>query len=145
LDLKRVGVTGWSFGGYFSAMATLRRPDVFRCGVAGAPVVTWENYDTFYTERYLGLPQSDPEAYRVSSVLTYANQLSRPLFLIHGLTDDNVYAQHTLQLADALFMTGKYYEFMPLLGTHLAGSSDPIVRLRLQMRVTEFFNRELKP
>jgi dipeptidyl-peptidase-4 len=145
LDLKRVGVTGWSFGGYFSAMATLRRPDVFRCGVAGAPVVTWENYDTFYTERYLGLPQSDPEAYRVSSVLTYANQLSRPLFLIHGLTDDNVYAQHTLQLADALFVAGKYYEFMPLLGTHLAGSSDPIVRLRLQMRVTEFFNRELKP
>jgi len=145
LDLKRVGVTGWSFGGYFSAMATIRRPDVFRCGVAGAPVVTWENYDTFYTERYLGLPQTDAEAYRVSSVLTYAEQLSRPLLLVHGLTDDNVYAQHTLQLADALFMAGKTYEFLPMLGTHMAGSSDPVVRLRQQMRVMEFFNRELKP
>ena len=145
LDLKRVGVTGWSFGGYFSAMATIRRPDVFRCGVAGAPVVTWENYDTFYTERYLGLPQTDAAAYHVSSVLTYAKQLARPLLLIHGLTDDNVYTQHTLQLADALFMAGKPYEFMPMLGTHLAGSSDPVVKLRLQMRVMEFFNRELKP
>jgi dipeptidyl-peptidase-4 len=144
LDLKRVGVTGWSFGGYFSAMATIRRPDVFRCGVAGAPVVTWENYDTFYTERYLGLPQTETNAYRVSSVLTYANQLARPLLLIHGLTDDNVYVQHTLQLADALFMAGKKYEFLPMLGTHLAGSSDPVVRLREQMRVMEFFNRELQ-
>jgi dipeptidyl-peptidase-4 len=145
LDLKRVGVTGWSFGGYFSAMAVIRRPDVFRCGVAGAPVVTWENYDTFYTERYLGLPQTDAEAYRISSVLSYARQLSRPLLLVHGLTDDNVYAQHTLQLADALFMAGKTYEFLPMLGTHMAGSSDPVVRLRQQMRVMEFFNRELKP
>ena len=145
LDLTRVGVTGWSFGGYFSAMATLRRPDVFRCGVAGAPVITWENYDTFYTERYLGLPQTDAAAYHVSSVLSYANQLSRPLLLIHGLTDDNVYAQHTLQLADALFMGGKPYEFLPMLGTHQAGSSDPAVQLHLQMRVIEFFNRELKP
>jgi dipeptidyl-peptidase-4 len=84
-------------------------------------------------------------AYQVSSVLTYAKQLERPLLLIHGLTDDNVYAQHTLQLADALFMAGKPYEFLPMLGTHLAGSSDPVVQLREEMRVIEFFNRELKP
>ncbi len=145
LDLTRVGVTGWSFGGYFSAMATIRRPDVFACGVAGAPVVTWENYDTFYTERYLGLPQTDPAAYKVSSVLTYASELKRPLLLIHGLTDDNVYAQHTLQLCDALFMAGKPYEFMPMLGTHMAGSSDPTVKLRQQQRVMEFFARHLHP
>jgi dipeptidyl-peptidase-4 len=145
LDLARVGVTGWSFGGYFSAMATIRRPDVFRCGIAGAPVITWENYDTFYTERYLGLPLKDNAAYQVSSVLTYAKQLARPLLLVHGLTDDNVYAQHTLQLADALFMAGKPYEFLPMLGTHMAGSSDPVVQLRENMRMIEFFNRELKP
>ena len=145
LDLTRVGVTGWSFGGYFSAMATIRRPDVFACGIAGAPVVTWENYDTFYTERYLGLPQTDPAAYKVSSVLTYASELKRPLLLIHGLTDDNVYAQHTLQLCDALFMAGKPYEFMPMLGTHMAGSSDPTVKLRQQQRVMEFFARHLRP
>ncbi len=145
LDLNRVGVTGWSFGGYFSAMATIRRPDVFACGIAGAPVVTWENYDTFYTERYLGLPQTDPAAYKVSSVLTYASELKRPLLLIHGLTDDNVYAQHTLQLCDALFMAGKPYEFMPMLGTHMAGSSDPRVKLNQQQRVMEFFARHLRP
>jgi dipeptidyl-peptidase-4 len=142
LDLTRVGVTGWSFGGYFAAMATIRRPDVFLCGVAGAPVITWQNYDTHYTERYLGLPQNAPEAYRVSNVTTYASQLSRPLLLIHGLTDDNVYFQHTLQLADALYLAGKPYELMPMLGTHMV--SDPVVRLRLQQRIIEFFDRELK-
>lgn len=142
LDLSRVGVTGWSFGGYFSAMATIRRPDVFRAGIAGAPVITWENYDTHYTERYLGLPQANPEAYRVSNVTTYAQELRRPLMLIHGLTDDNVYFQHTLQLADALFMAGKPYELLPMLGTHMI--SDPLVKLRQQQRIIEFFNLNLK-
>jgi dipeptidyl-peptidase-4 len=121
----------------------MRRPDVFRCGIAGAPVITWENYDTFYTERYLGLPQTDSEAYKVSSVLSYAANLERPLLLIHGLTDDNVYAQHTLQLCDALLMAGKPYEFMPMLGTHMAGSSDPMVKLRQQERLMKFLARHL--
>ena len=156
LDLSRVGVSGWSFGGYFAAMAAMRRPDVFRCAVVGAPVVTWENYDTHYTERYLGLPQQAPEAYRVSNVTTYAAQpvrhaqghepvegASRPLLLIHGLTDDNVYFQHTLQLADALYMAGKPYELLPMLGTHMV--SDPLVRLRQQTRIMDFLNRELRP
>ncbi len=142
MDLKRVGVVGWSFGGYFSAMAVMQKPDVFRCAVAGAPVVTWENYDTFYTERYLGLPSENAEAYRVSNVLTYAKDLRRPLLLIHGLTDDNVYAQHSMQLADALFNAGKSFNFLPLLGTHMV--SEPILRLRRQTRIMEFFDGELK-
>ena len=142
IDLSRVGVTGWSFGGYFSAMAAIRRPDIFCAGVAGAPVVTWENYDTHYTERYLGTPQANPEAYRVSNVTTYATELRRPLLLIHGLTDDNVYFQHTLQLADALFMAGKSYELLPQLGTHMI--ADPRVKLRQQQRIIEFFNLNLK-
>lgn len=141
MDLTRVGVTGWSFGGYFSAMATIRRPDIFKAGVAGAPVVTWENYDTHYTERYLGDPRTAPEAYRVSDVTTYAHEARRPIMLIHGLTDDNVYFQHTLQLADALYMAGKPYELLPMLGTHMV--SDPVVRLRQQVRIIDFFNREL--
>jgi dipeptidyl-peptidase-4 len=123
-------------------MAAIRRPDVFRAGVAGAPVVTWENYDTHYTERYVGLPQEAPEAYRVSNVTTYAKELTRPLLLIHGLTDDNVYAQHTLQLVDALFMAGKEYEFMPMLGTHMI--SDPNVRRHQQERIMEFFGRTVR-
>jgi dipeptidyl-peptidase 4 len=143
MDLARVGVTGWSFGGYFSAMATLRRPDIFKAGVAGAPVVTWENYDTHYTEHYIGLPQENPEGYRASSVLTYAGALSRPLLLIHGLTDDNVYFQHSVQLVDALFLAGKSYEFMPMLGTHMAGADSSVVRLREEQRIMEFFHRNL--
>lgn len=142
LDLSRVGVTGWSFGGYFSAMATIRRPDVFRAGVAGAPVITWENYDTHYTERYLGLPQTAPNAYKASNVTTYVNELRRPLMLVHGLTDDNVYFQHTLQLADALFMAGKPYDLLPMLGTHMV--SDPLVKLRQQQRIIDYFNLNLK-
>jgi len=143
MDLARVGVTGWSFGGYFSAMATIRRPDAFKAGVAGAPVITWENYDTYYTERYIGLPREDPDGYRASSVLTYAAQLARPLLLIHGLTDDNVYFEHSVQLADALFLAGKPYEFMPMLGTHMAGANSAIVRLREEQRIMEFFRRSL--
>jgi dipeptidyl-peptidase-4 len=143
LNLTRVGVAGWSFGGYFSAMAAIRRPDIFQAAVVGAPVITWENYDTHYTERYLGLPQDAPEAYRVSNVTTYAAQASRPLLLIHGLTDDNVYFQHTLQLADALYLAGKPYELLPMLGTHLV--SDPLVRMRQQQRIMEFFGRALRP
>lgn len=142
LDLSRVGVTGWSWGGYFAAMAAMRRPDVFRAGVVGAPVITWENYDTHYTERYLGTPQANPEAYRVSNVTTYVNELRRPLLLIHGLTDDNVYFQHTLQLADALFMAGKPYDLLPMLGTHMI--ADPKVRLRLQQRIMDFLGEHLK-
>lgn len=143
MDLKRVGVVGWSFGGYFSAMATMRRPDIFRCGVAGAPVVTWENYDTYYTERYLGLPSENAEGYRASGVLTYAGDLRQPLLLIHGLTDDNVYSQHSIQLSDALYRAGKTFNFLPLLGTHMM--SDPLLRLRLQTRIIEFFDGILKP
>jgi dipeptidyl-peptidase 4 len=143
MDLKRLGVVGWSFGGYFSAMATIRRPDIFRCGVIGAPVVTWENYDTHYTERYLGLPSQNAEGYRASNVLTYATDLRQPVLLIHGLTDDNVYVQHSMQLSDALFNAGKTFNFLPLLGTHMV--SDPLLRLRRQTRIVEFFDGILKP
>lgn len=142
MDLKRVGVAGWSFGGYFSAMAAIRKPDIFRCAVVGAPVVTWENYDTYYTERYLGLPSENAEGYRASNVLTYAADLRQPLLLVHGLTDDNVYVQHSMQLTDALFNAGKTFNFLPLLGTHMV--SDPLLRLRRQTRIVEFFDNVLK-
>lgn len=141
LDLTRVGVTGWSFGGYFTAMATIRRGDVFRCGVAGAPVTDWTDYDTHYTERYMGLPSANPEGYRKASVLTYASELARPLLLIHGLTDDNVYAVHTLKLADALFRAGRPYDLLPLTGTHLI--TDPRLTLRLHSRIMDYFNEHM--
>ena len=142
MDLSRVGIYGWSFGGYFTAMALMRRPDVFKAGVAGAPVVDWRDYDTFYTERYLGLPQADSLAYRRSSVLTYAAQLERPILIQHGTADDNVYFFNSLKLIDALNRAGKRYEFTPLAGqTHSV--RDPAMIRRVNEDMLEFFEREL--
>jgi dipeptidyl-peptidase-4 len=142
MDLERVGVAGWSFGGYLSALAVLRRPDVFKAAVAGAPVVDWLDYDTHYTERYLGLPQTDAAAYREASLLTYAAELRRPLLLVHGTADDNVYFRHTLKLADALFRAGKEFELLPLSGlTHMV--PDPVVMERLWSRIAGHFHKHL--
>lgn len=142
MDLKRVGIVGWSFGGYLSALAVMKRPDVFHAGVAGAPPADWLDYDTHYTERYLGLPQTSPQAYAEGSLLTYAPQLRRPLLIIHGTADDNVYFRHALRLADALFRAGKPFEFLPLSGsTHM--TPDPVVTIQKWTRVTRFFQEHL--
>jgi dipeptidyl-peptidase-4 len=144
LDLSRVGIYGWSFGGYFAAMAVMQRPDVFHAGVAGAPVVDWRDYDTHYTERYLGLPATNPQGYEASSVLTYAPQLTRPLLLIHGTADDNVYFLHSMKLCDELFRAGRPYEFLPLSGlTHMV--PDPLVTRRLYERIAGYFLTHLAP
>jgi dipeptidyl-peptidase 4 len=120
LDLSRVGIRGWSFGGYLAALAVLRRPDVFHAAVAGAPVTDWRLYDTHYTERYLGDPTVDPGPYDRTSLLTDAHRLSRPLQLIHGLADDNVVAAHTIQLSQALLEAGRPHQVLPLSGvTHM--------------------------
>ena len=145
LDLSRVGIYGWSFGGYMAALAALKRPDVFKAAVAGAPVVDWLDYDTHYTERYLGLPQEHPEAYKKSSLLTYAQDPGKPiapLLLIHGTADDNVYFFHTLKLSHALFLAGKPHELLPLSGlTHMV--PDPLVTQRQYERVLSYFQKHL--
>lgn len=142
LDIARVGVYGWSFGGYMAGLSVLRRPDVFKVAVAGAPVVDWTYYDTHYTERYLGLPDQDPEAYASSNLLTYAAGLERPLMLVHGIADDNVYFAHTLQLADALFRAKKPFTLLPLVGlTHQV--ADPTVREALYTRIVDFLGEAL--
>lgn len=104
LDRDRVGIVGWSFGGYMAANGVLRRPDVFKAAVAGAPVTDWEDYDTHYTERYMGLLPESKAAYDEASLIPLAKDLKRPLLLVHGTADDNVYYRHTLKLADALFL-----------------------------------------
>jgi dipeptidyl-peptidase-4 len=149
MDMSRVGVYGWSFGGYFSAMAAMQRPDVFKAACAGAPVCDWHDYDTCYTERYLGVPDlkgdSNPtakRAYEVSNVLTYAAGLQVPLLLIHGTADDNVYFMHSLKMADVMFKAGRDYDFLVLPGfTHMV--PDPVVTTSLYSRVARFFQREL--
>lgn len=120
LDLTRVAIRGWSFGGYLAALAVLRRPDVFHTAVAGAPVTDWRLYDTGYTERYLGNPSLDPEPYDRCSLLAEAHALTRPLMLIHGLADDNVVCAHTLLFSSALLAAGRAHEVLPLSGvTHM--------------------------
>ncbi len=136
LDLTRVGIRGWSFGGYLAALAVLLRPDVFHAGIAGAPVTDWALYDTHYTERYLGTPAGNSGAYARSSLVTdgaltpsvatavaeaaSAGLPVRPLLLVHGLADDNVVAAHTLQLSAALLAAGRPHQVLPLSGvTHM--------------------------
>lgn len=152
MDMKRVGIDGWSFGGYLAGLAVLRRPDVFHAAVAGAPVTDWYDYDTHYTERYLGVPELKPAkdapptaanlAYKEGSLLTYAPQMKRPLLLLHGTADDNVYFRHSLKLADALFRNGKDFEILPLSGlTHMV--PNPIVMENLHARIVRFLHKHL--
>lgn len=142
LDLQRVGVYGWSFGGYLAALLGVSRGDVVKSAVAGAPVTEWLDYDTHYTERYLGLPQAHPEAYARSSLLPRAPEAKRPLLLVHGTADDNVYFLHTLKLSDALFRAGKPHQVLPLTNfTHMV--PEPLVTQRLYERIAAFFRETL--
>jgi dipeptidyl-peptidase 4 len=132
LDLSKVAIRGWSYGGYLSALAVLRRPDVFHAAIAGAPVTDWRLYDTHYTERYLGHPDDDPAAYERSSILADAPKLARPLMIIHGLADDNVVVAHTLRLSSALLAAGRPHQVLPLSGvTHLASQEEVAENLLL--------------
>jgi dipeptidyl-peptidase 4 len=136
LDLDRVAIRGWSFGGYLAALAVLRRPDIFHAAVAGAPPTDWRLYDTCYTERYLGHPDTHPENYVGSSLLADAPKLTRPLLLVHGLADDNVVVAHTLRLSAALLAAGRPHSVLPLSGiTHMSGSQAAVAENLLLAQV----------
>ncbi|MBK0870311.1 S9 family peptidase [Saccharopolyspora sp. HNM0986] len=142
LDLSRVAIRGWSFGGYLAALAVLRRPDVFHAAIAGAPVVDWRLYDTFYTERYLGHPDSEPENYEASSLLSDAANLQRPLLLVHGTVDDNVFPAHSLRLSAALTAAGRPHTMLPLPGvSHMP--TDETTSENLLLLQVEFLRRTL--
>ncbi|MGW2742498.1 alpha/beta fold hydrolase [Streptomyces sp. NPDC001450] len=147
LDLSRVAVRGWSYGGYLAALAVLRRPDVIHAGIAGAPVTDWRLYDTHYTERYLGNPVEDPATYTRNSLVTDEGLSSpaephRPLMIIHGLADDNVVAAHTLRLSSALLAAGRPHEVLPLSGvTHMTPQEQ--VAENLLLLQVDFLRRSL--
>jgi dipeptidyl-peptidase-4 len=141
-DTSRVGIRGWSFGGYLAALAVLRRSDLFHAAVAGAPVTDWRLYDTHYTERYLGNPAIDASAYEATSLFNDAEHLQQPLLLIHGLADDNVVAAHTLQFSSALLAAGKPHEVLPLSGvTHM--TPQEVIAENLLLHQLEFLQRHL--
>jgi dipeptidyl-peptidase-4 len=142
MDGERVGIRGWSFGGYLTALAVLERPDVYAAGWSGAPVTDWKLYDTAYTERYLGHPADQAEEYKQSSLGHRASKLERPLTLIHGLADDNVLAANSLQLSGALLASGKAHGFLPLAGvSHMTPQVAVARNLLLLMR--DFFKSNL--
>ncbi len=142
LDLSRVAIRGWSFGGWLAALAVLRRPDVYRCAIVGAPVAEWSLYDTAYTERYLGLPDDATDVYAHNSLLesaaepvsTAAADGARPMLIIHGMADDNVVSAHSMRLSAALLGANRPHSMIPLTGaTHMAagGVAQQLLRLEL--------------
>ncbi|MEH0546654.1 prolyl oligopeptidase family serine peptidase [Streptomyces sp. B21-105] len=147
LDLSRVAIRGWSFGGWLAALAVLRRPDVFHAGIAGAPVTDWRIYDTHYTERYLGDPATSPAAYAKSSLVTDEGlaepaEPHRPLMIVHGLADDNVVVAHALRLSSALLAAGRPHEVLPLSGvTHMTPQEQ--VAENLLLLQVDFLRRTL--
>jgi dipeptidyl-peptidase-4 len=144
VDGERVGIWGWSFGGYMTCLAMLRAGDTFKAGFAGAPVTDWRYYDTIYTERYMGLPQDNPDGYRDSSPVNYAAGLSGKLLVAHASGDDNVHFGNTLGLADKLVEAQKYAEFL-IYANRGHGISDAAARIHIFNRVTQFFLENLAP
>ncbi|WP_327325877.1 prolyl oligopeptidase family serine peptidase [Streptomyces sp. NBC_01210] len=149
LDLGRVAIRGWSYGGYLAALAVLRRPDVFHAAVAGAPVTDFRLYDTHYTERYLGDPGTHPEVYAANSLvtddgLTTPENPPRPLMIIHGLADDNVVMAHSLRLSSALLAAGRPHEVLPLTGVTHMTPQEQIAENLLLLQV-DFLKRSLGP
>ncbi|MGI5380754.1 prolyl oligopeptidase family serine peptidase [Streptomyces sp. CA-251387] len=142
LDLSRVGIRGWSHGGYLAALAVLRRPEVFHAAIAGAPVTDWKMYDTHCTERYLGHPDEHPHIYTANSLIADAANLRRPLMLIHGLADDNVVAAHTLRLSAALLTSARPHTLVLLPGvTHM--TPQPHITKNLLLLQADFLKRSL--
>ncbi|MFC4499978.1 MULTISPECIES: prolyl oligopeptidase family serine peptidase [Streptomyces] len=147
LDLTRVAIRGWSFGGWLAGLAVLRRPDVFHAGIAGAPVTDWRLYDTHYTERYLGDPAAHPESYAKSSLVTDEGlsapaEPHRPLMIVHGLADDNVVVAHSLRLSSALLSAGRPHEVLPLSGVTHMTPQEQVAENLLRLQV-DFLKRSL--
>jgi len=143
VDPARIGIYGWSYGGFMTLYSLLNSPDTFRCGIAGAPVTSWHNYDTIYTERYLGLPTENAEGYQKSSAIEYAANLKAKLLMVHNIEDDNVLFQNSLQMAAKLEKEDKRFD-MILYPQKSHGVSGP-VRRNLLEQTTDFFENNLRP
>lgn len=145
IDPARIGVIGWSYGGYLALRAVLDEATPFAAAVAGAPVADWTLYDTAYTERYLGLPDGGKaSAYRDASLPPRAASLGKPLLIVHGTADDNVLFEHSLRIVQALQLQGKLFETSIYPGqTH--GIAGQALQLHVDRMATDFFVRRLKP
>jgi dipeptidyl-peptidase-4 len=142
VDAARIGITGWSYGGYMTIRSLLFAPDVFKVGVAGAPVTDWHNYDTIYTERYMGLPDENEKGYDASSNVKNAAKLEGRLLILHNFEDDNVLFQNSMQMADALERADKQF-FMQIYPQKTHGVSGAL-RKPLYQAILNFFDAHLK-
>jgi dipeptidyl-peptidase-4 len=133
---------GWSYGGYMTLYCLLHAPEIFKAGAAGAAVTDWRNYDTIYTERYMGLPQENAENYKLSSPVHAASNLRGKLLLIHNIEDDNVLFANALQMANALQEAGKDFEFLlyPQKSHGVSGRA----RTHMMRQQLRFFEQALK-
>jgi len=144
-DPDRVGIYGWSYGGYLSAMCLAKAPQVFRCAVAGAPVTSWDGYDTHYTERYMdGTPAQRPEAYAEASVMSHVSKIQGALMLVHGLVDENVHFRHSARLAQAMVDAQKSHELLCFPNERHSPRSLKD-RTYMEQRVFAFLQRWLQP
>ena len=141
VDPARIGIHGWSYGGFMTLYSMLNAPRRFKAGIAGAPVTDWRNYDTIYTERYLGTPQMNNDGYQKSSPVNIAENLEGKLMLVHNFEDDNVLFQNTMQMNDALQRAGKSFELM-LFPQKAHGVTGPSRRYMLE-RMAAFFEANL--
>jgi dipeptidyl-peptidase 4 len=142
VDPQRIGMYGWSYGGFMTLYTVTNAPELIKAAVAGAPVSSWRNYDSIYTERYMGLPSDQEEAYRATSPQTKAGQLQAKLLIVHNVEDDNVHFANTVQMADALEKANKQF-FMLLYPQHSHSVGGP-VRRHLLEETTSFFEHNLK-
>ena len=141
-DPNRVAIHGWSYGGYMAAMALARAPKTFQVGIAGAPVTHWDGYDTHYTERYMGLPQENPEGYSRSSVMAHVDDIVGDLLIVHGLIDENVHFRHSARLIDAMIAAGKAHELQLYPNErHMPRRLED--RVYMERRIFEYLRRNL--
>ncbi|MGH8373361.1 MAG: DPP IV N-terminal domain-containing protein [Gammaproteobacteria bacterium] len=144
VDPDRIGIWGWSYGGYMTTYALTRAPGVWCAGIAVAPVTRWENYDSIYTERYMGRPQENPQGYADSSSVASAKDLADPLLLVAGTGDNNVHWQNTMQFVQALIEAGKPYQLL-IYPNKLHGISGPRASTHLYTAMQQFWLAQLQP
>jgi dipeptidyl-peptidase-4 len=142
VDAERVGVYGWSYGGYMTLMCMARAPELFKTGVSGAPVTDWDGYDTHYTERYMATPDTNAEGYRESSVLTHAGSIRGKLLLVHGMIDENVHFRHSARLVTELIGQNVPYELMVFPEERHSPRREED-RVYMERRIAEFFEQNL--
>ena len=143
VDKDRIGIWGWSYGGYMTLMSMSEGTPVFKAGAAVAPVTDWNYYDTVYGERFMRTPKENAEGYKASSAFTRANNLHGNLLLVHGMADDNVHFQNCAEYAEHLVQLGKQFDMQVYTNRNhsIFGGN---TRLHLYTKLTNFFNRELK-